>query len=95
MSKCEHDLAVRQDPNSGDHELLFCTLGCGLEPKRRVSAAASIKEAARQELAEMRMTFASTQALCLAVEEAQVAANRRIAEIDERLKKLEQFGGAP
>lgn len=84
---CEHDLAVRQDPTSGDHELLFCTK-CEMKPKRRVSAAASIKQAADGLLvsAEQRLN---------ALDEAFRRIDAAQTDTIERLKKLEAWAHRP
>lgn len=93
---CEHDIVVRQDPQSGDHELLACTL-CDMEPRRRVAAAASIKTAAEAQMAEMRRDIEALSERTKKADEMRTseidALADRLAKISARLAKLEAFGG--
>ncbi len=99
--RCDHDIVVSQDPQSGTHEFLRCTKGCGMEPKRRVTAAESIRLQAEAALAEMRIGMDGISqglsdlrgrdgALARSID----GIHGTIRGIEERLAKLEAFGGA-
>lgn len=99
---CNHaGLVVSQDPSDGRKELLVCP-ACDMEPRKRVSAAASIKEAADAGLAEMRAQIETIFAALSdlrgrdgALAQAHDAIKERLTQLEAAPKPLDPFGGAP
>ena len=91
---CDHaGLVVSQDPGDGRKELLVCP-DCDMEPRKRVSAAASIQEASEAAIAEHGAAIADSNKNIERLEEVSSALISRMDEITARLAKLESFGGA-
>lgn len=89
---CEHpNLTVRQDPNDGRKEILSCP-DCKIE-KSRVSAAASIQDAAEAQLAAMRADAAEHRGQLDTLAKVVEAQQEVIRGAIDRLAKPESFGG--